>query len=88
MKSTFFIQSQIPELCELTFYFMNLVTVSRLQRNPTIKEEIKQKEFGESQQFQKDLSYVEKVLKEGTEHARSVAIQKIQQVKSAMKLNY
>lgn len=46
--NTFFIQSQIPELCELTFYFMNLVTVARLQRNPTIKEEIKQKGFDES----------------------------------------
>ena len=37
MKSTIFIQSQIPELCELTFYYMDLVTVSRLQRNPTVK---------------------------------------------------
>lgn len=46
--STFFIQSQIPELCELTFFFMNMVTVARLQRNPTIKEEIKQKGFDES----------------------------------------
>ena len=35
-KSTIFIQSQIPELCELAFYYMNLVTVSRLQRNPTV----------------------------------------------------
>ncbi|MBQ1650895.1 MAG: tryptophan--tRNA ligase, partial [Paludibacteraceae bacterium] len=40
-KSTLFIQSQIPELCELSFYYMNLVTVSRLQRNPTVKTEIK-----------------------------------------------
>ena len=39
-KSTLFIQSQIPELCELSFYYMNLVTVSRLQRNPTVKSEI------------------------------------------------
>ena len=39
-KSTLFIQSQIPELCELSFYFMDLVTVSRLQRNPTVKTEI------------------------------------------------
>ena len=39
-KSTLFIQSQIPELTELTFYYMNLVTVSRLQRNPTVKAEI------------------------------------------------
>lgn len=46
--NTFFIQSRIPELIELSFYFMNLVTVSRLQRNPTIKEEIRQKEMGES----------------------------------------
>ena len=36
-KSIIFIQSQIPELCELTMYYMNLVTVSRLQRNPTVK---------------------------------------------------
>ena len=36
-KSTIFIQSQIPELCELTFYYMDLVTVSRLQRNPTVQ---------------------------------------------------
>ena len=35
-KSIIFIQSQIPELCELAFYYMNLVTVSRLQRNPTV----------------------------------------------------
>ena len=36
-KSTLLIQSQIPELCELSFYYMNLVTVSRLQRNPTVR---------------------------------------------------
>jgi tryptophanyl-tRNA synthetase len=46
--NTYFVQSQIPELCELAFYFMNLVSVSRLSRNPTIKEEIRQKDFGES----------------------------------------
>ncbi len=45
MKSTIFIQSQIPELCELSFYFMNLVTVSRLQRNPTVKTEIQMRNF-------------------------------------------
>ncbi len=44
-KSTLFIQSQIPELTELTFYYMNLVTVSRLQRNPTVKNEIKLRNF-------------------------------------------
>jgi tryptophanyl-tRNA synthetase len=43
-KSTMFIQSQIPELTELTFFYMNLVTVARLQRNPTVKAEIAQKE--------------------------------------------
>ena len=43
-KSTLFIQSQIPELTELTFFYSNLVTVSRLQRNPTVKTEIKIKE--------------------------------------------
>lgn len=47
-KNTFFIQSQIPELYELTMHFMNLVTVSRLMRNPTVKEEIKQKNYEES----------------------------------------
>lgn len=44
-RSTIFIQSQIPELCELSFYYMNLVTVSRLQRNPTVKSEIQQRNF-------------------------------------------
>lgn len=47
-KSTIFVQSQIPELCELTFYYLNLVTLSRLQRNPTIKEEIKMRDFNTS----------------------------------------
>ncbi len=44
-QSTIFVQSQVPELTELSFYFMNLVTVSRLERNPTVKEEIKQRNF-------------------------------------------
>ena len=44
-RTTIFIQSQIPELCELTFYFMDLVTVSRLQRNPTVKTEIQMRNF-------------------------------------------
>lgn len=44
-KSTLFIQSQIPQLCELSFYYMNLVTVSRLQRNPTVKAEIQMRNF-------------------------------------------
>ena len=44
-KSTLFIQSQIPELTEMTFYYMNLVTVSRLQRNPTVKSEIQMRDF-------------------------------------------
>lgn len=47
-KSTIFIQSQIPQLCELSFYYMNLVTVSRLQRNPTVKNEIQQRGFKQS----------------------------------------
>jgi len=47
-KSTIFIQSQIPELCELSFYYMNLVTVSRLQRNPTVKTEIQMRGFKSS----------------------------------------
>jgi tryptophanyl-tRNA synthetase len=44
-KSTIFIQSMVPQLTELTFYYMNLVTVSRLQRNPTVKNEIKMRNF-------------------------------------------
>ena len=44
-KVTLFIQSQIPELCELSFYYMNLVTVSRLQRNQTVKSEIQMRNF-------------------------------------------
>ncbi len=46
-KSTIFIQSLIPQIAELTIFFLNLVTVNRLKRNPTVKEEIKQKGFGE-----------------------------------------
>ncbi|MDE6292224.1 MAG: tryptophan--tRNA ligase [Bacilli bacterium] len=44
-KVTIFIQSQIPSLCELTFYYMNLVSLARLERNPTIKEELKMRKF-------------------------------------------
>ena len=44
-KSTIFIQSMVPQLTELSFYYMNLVTVSRLQRNPTVKSEIKMRNF-------------------------------------------
>ena len=47
-KSTLFIQSMVPELTELTFYYMNLVTVSRVQRNPTIKSELQMRGFGDS----------------------------------------
>ena len=47
-KSTIFIQSQVAELCELAFYYMNLVTVQRLQRNPTVKTEIQLRGFSES----------------------------------------
>lgn len=47
-KVSIFIQSQIPALTELSFYYMNLVTVSRLQRNPTVKNEIKEKSFEKS----------------------------------------
>ena len=47
-KTTIFIQSQIPALTELTFYYMNLVTVARLHRNPTVKNEIKLRGFEES----------------------------------------
>lgn len=47
-KSTIFIQSMIPEIAELTVFYLNLVTVNRLKRNPTVKTEIQQKSFGES----------------------------------------
>jgi tryptophanyl-tRNA synthetase len=47
-KSTIFIQSKIPQLAELTMFFMNLVTIARLSRNPTVKTEIKQKGFNKS----------------------------------------
>ena len=47
-KVNIFIQSEVSELTELTYYYMNLVTVSRLQRNPTVKSEIKQKDFNTS----------------------------------------
>ncbi|WP_203651386.1 tryptophan--tRNA ligase [Secundilactobacillus yichangensis] len=47
-KSTILVQSQIPALSELTMHYLNLVTVSRLERNPTVKTEIKQKNFGQS----------------------------------------
>ncbi|MCE9585164.1 tryptophan--tRNA ligase [Candidatus Nomurabacteria bacterium] len=46
-KTTFFIQSQIPEIAELTIFFLNLVTLARLKRNPTVKSEMQQKGFGE-----------------------------------------
>jgi tryptophanyl-tRNA synthetase len=45
-KTTIFIQSCIPQIAELTVFYLNLVTVARLQRNPTVKDEIKQKGFG------------------------------------------
>lgn len=44
-KSSIFIQSSVPELTELSFYYMNLITLSRLQRNPTVKSEIKMRDF-------------------------------------------
>lgn len=47
-ESTFFIQSQIPELAELTIYYLNLVSLGRLERNPTVKTEISQKGFGDT----------------------------------------
>lgn len=45
-KSSIFIQSQIPEISELTMYFLNLLTLNQVERNPTVKEEIRQKDFG------------------------------------------
>jgi len=46
-KTTYFIQSQIPEIAEMTVYFLNMVTLARLKRNPTVKAEMQQKGFGE-----------------------------------------
>ena len=56
-KTTLFIQSQIPELTELSFYYMDLVTVSRLQRNPTVKTEIKMRNFETSIPTQIECQY-------------------------------
>lgn len=47
-KTTIFIQSEIPQIAELTVFFMNLVTIARLYRNPTVKDEMKQKGFGDN----------------------------------------
>lgn len=47
-KATFFVQSAVPQIAELTVFFLNLVTVARLERNPTVKEEMKQKGFDSS----------------------------------------
>lgn len=47
-KTTMFIQSEVPEIAELTVLFLNLVTLARLKRNPTVKDEMKQKGFGEN----------------------------------------
>ena len=47
-KVTIFLQSEVPELSDLTFYYMNLVTLARLERNPTVKQEVKYREFGNS----------------------------------------
>ena len=47
-KVTFFLQSEVSELTEFTFYYMNLVTLARLERNPTVKEELKHKDFSKS----------------------------------------
>ncbi len=55
-QSTLFIQSQVPELCELAFYYMNLVTVARLQRNPTVKAEIQLRGFSEQNDEEENAS--------------------------------
>ena len=56
-KSTIFIQSQIPELAELSMYYMNLVSLARLERNPTVKTEIAQK--GLEKVFQQDFWFIQ-----------------------------
>ena len=56
-KSTIFIQSQIPELAELSMYYMNLVSLARLERNPTVKTEIAQKK-GLEKVFRQDFWFI------------------------------
>ena len=58
-KTTICLQSCIPEIAELTLYYLNLVTVSRLRQNPTVKEEIQQKGFGE--QVPAGFSYLSRI---------------------------
>ena len=58
-KVNIFIQSMVPELTELSFYYMNLVTVARVQRNPTVKAEIKQRIL--KQAFRLDFSHIRSV---------------------------
>lgn len=67
-KSTLFIQSQIPELCELSFYYMNLVTVSRLQRNPTVKSEIQMRIL--RQAFRLDSLLIRSARQQISQHSR------------------
>ena len=47
-KTTFFMQSMIPQIAELTIFYLNFVTINRLKRNPTVKAEIQQKGYGEN----------------------------------------
>jgi len=70
-KTTIFIQSQIPELCELSFYYMDLVTVARLQRNPTVKTEIKMRGFASGESSDEDAGDSGKAGASGTTESSS-----------------
>lgn len=77
-KTTFFIQSEIVALPELTAYFMNLVSLPRLLRNPTVRRS----------EFEKKIPEIIKVLKNGTAKANKVANQTLLEVKKAMGIDY
>ena len=72
-KSTIFIQSMVPELTELTFYYMNLVTVSRLQRNPTVKAEIKMRDF-EAKHSDRILLVIRSVRQQISQHFHATTV--------------
>ena len=71
-KSNIFIQSMVPELTELTFYYMNLVTVSRVQRNPTVKAEIQQRNL--RQAFRSEFSAIRSVRQQISRRFRATTV--------------
>ena len=72
-KSTIFIQSQIPELAELTMYYMNLVSLARLERNPTVKTEIAQKVS--ENLFQQDFLFIQFLRQLISRHLKQIMFQ-------------